>query len=113
MNHLSSPSTYLPGPYSIQLDRDGCDDLWTIVQRSSNTPIAELRFWDSEEHDAAQAEAQARLLGSAPELVDALRQLLAAVQALPAGGLSTELYAAELEAARVLAQVEPPLEPAG
>ena len=60
---------YTPGPYIYCRGTDGCDETYDIYAEVSNAHIASIHFWECEQ----QSRANARLLASAPELVDALK----------------------------------------
>jgi elongation factor P hydroxylase len=72
----------LPGPYSYAADTWGVDDVWEITSRDDKC-IAYFQYWDEGDGKSARIEANFRLLAAAPELVDALKALLAAVAGLP------------------------------
>lgn len=73
----TAPTRRSPGPFSCTLDRDGCDDIF-YINGADDTSVAQVVFWDSDDGWAARAAANARLLTAAPDLLDALKALLAA-----------------------------------
>lgn len=73
-----------PGPYFYERDADGCDDLWKIMSQPTMTVVATLTFWDHDDppQDVARTEADARLLAAAPDMFDALREIIEAFDRL-------------------------------
>jgi hypothetical protein len=85
MTNESKPKkfTHMPGPYFYEHDRDGVDDVWRIVVQSNQRTIAQIHYWDEPDTDeAAQTEANARLLAAAPDMFEALTEMIAALNRL-------------------------------
>jgi hypothetical protein len=98
---------HTPGPYSYGWDRDGCNDYWYIFPASdeSNT-LASILFWDSKPGEMAQTGANARLFAAAPELLEMLKRMLSAVEALPTTILNVDIYEVERDAKILVAKTE-------
>ena len=73
----TQPTQHSPGPFTCTLDKDGCDDIF-YINGADDTSVAQVVFWDSDDGWAGRAAANARLLTAAPDLLDALKALLAA-----------------------------------
>lgn len=73
-----------PGPYFYERDRDGCDDIWRIISQPTQSTVACLVFWDGDDTPefVARTEANARLLAAAPDMFEALKELIAAFNRL-------------------------------
>ena len=75
--------TYTPGPYFYERDKDGVDDVWRIIVQSNQQYIANIHYWDEPDTDeAVQTEANARLLAAAPDMFEALTEMIAALNRL-------------------------------
>ena len=72
----------VPGPYDYSYLGDGVDEIW-FVETKDGRKIAEYTFWDDGHGKAMRIGATFCLLAAAPELVDALKALLAAIGGLP------------------------------
>jgi hypothetical protein len=69
-----------PGPYIVTYDRDGVDEILSIVALPSDRILAQIAFWGNlEPGENAWRESTFRLLAAAPTLRDALMKLLAAI----------------------------------
>lgn len=59
-------------PFDYRRDKDGCDDVYCIIDHRGIT-LASIPFWDEPDNDDAErALALARLLAAAPSLLSAL-----------------------------------------
>ncbi len=102
----ATEAKFTPGPYTIQRDEDGCDDCFHIVDQAHQTILASIQFWDDVSTDTERAWANARLFAKAPELFEALKELLQFVGNASPTNLTAEFYAAEYKANRLIAKVE-------
>jgi len=88
MNHTPKPP-HTPGPWNY---RDGVQATWAVfavldhsryITRSLNPqPIAEIPRPDYDERGVIEADANARLIASAPDLLSALELALATIERL-------------------------------
>lgn len=92
--------------FSYGRDSDGCDDLWVIHCPNQRRDVASITFWDCSPECMERTEADAKLLSAAPNLYNAAREFLAALESLPGRDLSVEMLQAEQSAIRAIAQVE-------
>lgn len=71
-----------PGPYTVQLNTDGCDDVVEIISTvGKRDTVAAMHFWnDFDPARNGEREATAKLLAAAPELRDALTRLTTAAE---------------------------------
>ena len=75
--------THVPGPYFYEHDRDGVDDVWRIRAQSNQEYIANIHYWgEPDTNEEAQTEANARLLAAAPDMFEALTEMIAALNRL-------------------------------
>ena len=75
--------TYVPGPYFYERDKDGVDDVWHIRTQTGKQYIADIHYWDEPNTDeAAQTEANAKLLAAAPDMFEALTEMVASLNRL-------------------------------
>ena len=74
----TSNISHTPGPYFYQRDSEGVDDLWLILAQADQSYIASISFWggDDDPADIARKEANARLLAAAPDMFDALKEII-------------------------------------
>jgi hypothetical protein len=94
----------LPGPYDYSYCKDGVDELW-FVETMDGREIASYNFWDEGDGMALRVGATFRLLAAAPELVEALKALLAAIGGLPLSFLNGSLRNAMRNARAIIARV--------
>jgi hypothetical protein len=102
----ATETKFTPGPYTIQRLEDGVDDYFFIVTQSDQRYVASIQFWDDVSTDTERAWANARLLAKAPEMFQALKELL---QFAANGTLKNppiEFYATEYKANLLIAEVE-------
>ena len=109
--HLSRKLTatetkFTPGPYTIQRDQDGCDDYFHIVDQAHQANVASIQFWDDVSTDTERAWANARLLAKAPEMFQALKELLHFAGNGTLTNPPVEFYATEYKANLLIAEVE-------
>ncbi len=79
----STNISHTPGPYFYERGSDGCDDTWRIMSQPTQSEVATLTFWDDDDADkVATVEANARLLAAAPDMLDALKEIVAAFDRL-------------------------------
>jgi len=71
---------HTPGPYTYRRHSPGVDDYWQIVPiKDEKDVLASIFFWcDDDPASLERDEANARLFAAAPELLGALRAMLAA-----------------------------------
>lgn len=102
----TSETKFTPGPYTIRRDEDGGDDYFHIIDQSHQAIVASIQFWDDVSTDTERAWANARLLAKAPEMFQALKELLH----FAANGTLTnppvEFYAIEYKANLLIAEVK-------
>jgi len=88
MTDMNKPSAaaivrHTPGPYFYESNRDGVDDLWEIIAQQSKSYVATINYWGEPDNDKASVtEANARLLAASPDMLDALKGIIAAFERL-------------------------------
>ena len=106
MNHTQNWEQkvgHTPGPFTYRRHRDGVDDFWQIVACADvDQVLASIFFWcDDPVAELQERESNARLFAAAPELLAALRGVLAV------GPHGEEEYDAAVEVAlAAIAKVE-------
>ena len=92
-------ASHTPGPYFYERQADGVDDLWEIKAQKDQRTIASIVFWDDDLDWMARTEANARLLTSAPDILDALKQVIEAFESLNVTFTNVQVFRA-IKAAR-------------
>ena len=102
----ATETKFTPGPYTIQRDQDGGDDYFHIVDQAHQAIVASIQFWDDVSIDTERAWANARLLAKAPEMFQALKELLHFATNGTLTNPPVEFYAIEYKANLLIAEVE-------
>ena len=102
----ATETKFTPGPYTIQRDEDGVDDYFFIVTQADQRYVASIQFWDDAAKDTERALANARLLAKAPEMFQALKELLHFVATGTLTDPPVEFYATEYQANLLIAEIE-------
>lgn len=88
-NQQTHGKAFTPGPYGFYRGADGCDEFIYIVDAVDNKELATISLsWDLTPEKLAQATANAVRFASAPDLVKAIKGLLALAK--PAGNAADE-----------------------
>lgn len=72
-------SAHTPGPWEVALNRT-TDTRVSVVASSTGVWVADARPWNLSSRAIAEQEANARLIALAPEMLEALRQALEALE---------------------------------